>query len=250
MAPAIPTYDEAISTRPHSARLFQGPTQISADAERQGFLSGIAPGTTQQQWHGCRRYQRVEDAEEDRRSEDSVDFLSAEEHGHEAHDLRQDMEQMEEMDPSGSSSNTARLRQMLPQWSKRITVFRESLSAFSLPQVRLPGSSLTPYILDGIKSHWSLIIRIFILTFVLVVGYGVVITRVVTWKVVPPGSQFVPEAVRGFVQASVDAENIKKYLFEVTYDDHVAGTKGDYFLAEWVHDRFNEAGLEDVHYDE
>jgi len=80
--------------------------------------------------------------------------------------------------------------------------------------------------------------------------YGLVIMRVLTWRVATPGQQFVSESVRNFVQSSVDPQSIKNYLYEVSYDDHVAGTKGDFFLAEWVHDLFIEAGLQDVHYDE
>lgn len=253
--PAIPTYEEAVSSRPHSARPFQGPTEISADAERQGLLPGAAPGSFQEVWRGNGRYQAVvEDAEEARRSEDSVDFLSAEEHGEERGetDVRREMEQMEIGDPSGPPGDTSRTRRMiLPGLSKRIAVITESFSAFRMPRFRFPGAgSMTPHLSDHLKPGFTLLLRIFILLIVVGLVYGVVVMRVVTWKVVPPGQQFVPEAVRGFVQVSMDPENIKKYLYEVTYDDHVAGTKGDYFLAEWVHDRFVDAGLEDVHYDE
>ena len=91
-----------------------------------------------------------------------------------------------------------------------------------------------------------LIISMLVLGFV----YGLVVMRVLTWRVPTPGQQFVSESVRNFVQSSVNADRIRSYLYEVSFDDHVAGTKGDFFLAEWVHDLYIEAGLEDVHYDE
>lgn len=47
----------------------------------------------------------------------------------------------------------------------------------------------------------------------------------------------------------VDPEVIQNYLREISYDDHVAGTKGDFFLAEWIEKLFHEANLDGVFVD-
>ncbi|CZR61704.1 probable glutamate carboxypeptidase 2 [Phialocephala subalpina] len=61
------------------------------------------------------------------------------------------------------------------------------------------------------------------------------------------GQMFDPESVRVHVQSMVDENRIREYLRIVTENDHVAGTEGDYVLAEYVQDFFRNNFLEDVH---
>ena len=52
------------------------------------------------------------------------------------------------------------------------------------------------------------------------------------------------------MQGAIDPKNIEKYLFEVSYDDHMAGTVGDYALAERIKNYFITARLDGVANDE
>ncbi|KAF8847366.1 Zn-dependent exopeptidase [Acephala macrosclerotiorum] len=61
------------------------------------------------------------------------------------------------------------------------------------------------------------------------------------------GQMFDPESVRVHVQSMVDENRIREYLRIVTKNDHVAGTEGDYVLAEYMQDFFRSNFLEDVH---
>jgi hypothetical protein len=64
------------------------------------------------------------------------------------------------------------------------------------------------------------------------------------------GQVFDPESVRVHVQNEVNVVRIRERLKEVTMTDHLAGTKGDYVLANYVAGIFESAGLEDVHLEE
>jgi len=63
------------------------------------------------------------------------------------------------------------------------------------------------------------------------------------------GGRFMPSAVRQFVQSAIDKQNIESYLKQISYDDHLAGTKGDFFLAKYVEDHFKAAELDSVYLD-
>ncbi|KAI5360512.1 putative PA domain, transferrin receptor-like, dimerization domain, peptidase M28 [Septoria linicola] len=61
------------------------------------------------------------------------------------------------------------------------------------------------------------------------------------------GARFDPESVRMYVQDHVDAERIEEYLYHITGYDHVAGTEGDLYMAEWQREKWAEEGhLDDV----
>lgn len=240
-APPIPSYEEATSSRPHSSPSFRGPQEISDDAERQGLLPGEVARLRQQ------NRERHHDALLQERS--SIDGLDAD---IEDNELRRDIEQME-FDDSGSR-HISPLRRRMPGLPKRITDITDSISSLHLPTVHFPSvSSYVSPVLSFIsvfKPNWSIFGRVIALLLVLMLVYGLVITRIFTWKVMPQGQQYVPESVRRFVQSAVDPDSIRNYLYEVTYDDHVAGTKGNFFLAEWIEERFKEAALDDIYYDE
>lgn len=56
------------------------------------------------------------------------------------------------------------------------------------------------------------------------------------------GTRFDPESVRSYVQENVDAERIEEYLYHITGYDHVAGTEGDLFMAQWMKGKWEEEG--------
>jgi hypothetical protein len=59
--------------------------------------------------------------------------------------------------------------------------------------------------------------------------------------------RFDPESVRAFVQENVDSERIAEYLTHLSSYDHVAGTEGDLYMAEWMHERWKlEGRFDDV----
>jgi N-acetylated-alpha-linked acidic dipeptidase len=58
------------------------------------------------------------------------------------------------------------------------------------------------------------------------------------------------EDVRLFAQGAVDGDRIRDYLKHVTSFDHVAGSEGSYYLAEWTKDLFWKAGMDEVRLDE
>lgn len=55
-----------------------------------------------------------------------------------------------------------------------------------------------------------------------------------------------PESVRIFVQSRINETNIADNLRMLTKFPHVAGTEGNYVLADWMEQQFADAGLEDV----
>ena len=61
---------------------------------------------------------------------------------------------------------------------------------------------------------------------------------------------FDPESVRIHVQNMVNERKIEEYLKVVTKNDHLAGTEGDFVLAEYVQGFFRSSGLENVRMDE
>jgi hypothetical protein len=64
------------------------------------------------------------------------------------------------------------------------------------------------------------------------------------------GQMFDPESVRIHVQSMVNEQRIKEYLRVVTNTDHMAGTEGDFMLAEYVKNFFQSNFLENVRMDE
>jgi N-acetylated-alpha-linked acidic dipeptidase len=207
--PPIPTYEEAVGTEE-----IQGLLSSRRHASR--HPSGFQPPT----------------ADSPRNSQDS-NFTEPELDDENDRELRRDIEQMELEEP------TDRHRSSL-QFPK-FTYLREHLSGISLPQI--------PSFLTFFKPSWILLIRFVALVLVVGLVYGLVVMRVLTWRYGGPGGQFLPESVRQHIQFAVDAESIKGYLKEIAFDDHVAGTKGDFFLAEWVEELYKEAGLDGVWFD-
>ncbi|KAK4213448.1 hypothetical protein QBC37DRAFT_171724 [Rhypophila decipiens] len=61
---------------------------------------------------------------------------------------------------------------------------------------------------------------------------------------------FEPESVRVFVQSNINPKEIRQNLAHFTKYAHIAGTEGDYFLAEDTERIFRGYGLEDVVMDE
>ena len=243
-APPIPTYDEATSSRPSSSQSFLGPSEVSNDAERQGLLAHHSPG------NGRHQQPTVESARS------SFDFLPtslASSSRNSDESLRHEMEQMDVEEPHSHGGT---------RFSKHITTITHSLSS-SLSSINLPFREYLPS-LDYIRAHlpnlsllpkpawiklpgWIMFLRFLALLLVLSLAYILFLSDVFTFK--RRGGMahmYDPESVRQFVQNHVNASYISQNLAYLTEFDHIAGTQGNFFLAEWVKDVMQEAALENV----
>lgn len=243
----IPTYDEATSSRPHSSQSLTGPREISDDAERQRLLSQDLR-IQQTQSNGNYRPPR---AESTRDSYDSVTSLDVDSEEEEA--LRQDMEQMEVTDPEGQR-RAQQLQRMSSRIHKGIQSLTRSLSYLHLPSVhipwlasvreRIPSFQFDPN--SEYKPTWPIIARVIGLLILTGAVYTLVAMKVFSSSRGLMAEQYTPESIRSFLQGAVDPGRIEGYLREFSYDNHIAGTRGDYFLADYVEDHFRKANLDEV----
>lgn len=232
----IPTYDEAVNSRPSSSQSFLGAEEISNDAERQGLLR-------REEQHG---YQAP--AVESARS--SLSFsnsprASTEELRHEI------MTQMDVVEPGADRGSTRGLLLRRNQLSKRITTLTHSLSSLSFRQW-LPSRDYVitkiPTLILKFQPNWAMMIsRLFALVLVFSLVYLLFFSDVFTVGRRGPGSATnFPDMVRDFVRSNANASSIRESSKYLTLFDHVAGTKGSYVLGEFVQDLFIESQLEDV----
>ena len=254
----IPTYEEAISSRPTSSQNYRGAQEISDDAERQGLL--------EQGGVGAYRQPTVESA----RSSVDSDLRLPEVNGD---DDRRAIEELDYLDPADDSSpnrrgmyHRARLRA-----NKHLANLSATFSSLRLPSFRslyspvatgeeasapetTPAPRRTRFMDFRPPGISNLSIpeqyRLSAPTFARLCGLftiaGVIYMLFALEMIGPKGRQigryFDPEAVRQFVQEHVDGDNIKSYLHHITSYDHVAGTEGDLYLAKWMEERWLEEG--------
>ncbi|KAI9831593.1 MAG: hypothetical protein M1819_004825 [Sarea resinae] len=245
----IPTYEEATSSRPTSSQADRGPQEACGDAERQGLLRhGLPNDQPRGETRGQYRSPTVESA---RSSLDtdlfSLDLLVDGSSGGSDEGLRQEMVQMEVLDPE--ARDTARESLFRQRLSKRFTTFSRTLSSIQLPfRVRLPS-------LDNVRSCMSQMRasntsgfislgRIIAILLILLLLYTLFVTEIFPTSGMGMIDQ--AEAVRVFVQSNVDESNIRDNLEHITAYDHVAGTEGSYALALWIQKLFKAADLEDA----
>lgn len=229
----IPTYDEAINSRPASSLSRTGPEEISDDAERQGLLrqqSNYEPPT-------------VESARESIDSLDGIDEPSS------PRQTRREMEQMDIEDPlNGSSSNRSLLRQ---RFAKNFS-WTSSFSSLTLPSFRswIPTFSMPRFSYDSIDSHRAIIIgRLFGIFIILGVVYALIATDILAFgrSRLAINQRYDPESVRIYIQKHVNnRDKMQDYLAHLSEFPHLAGTEGSYVLAEWIGELFKSAELEGV----
>ena len=152
------------------------------------------------------------------------------------------MEEMEIMEPAAPQS----------LWGKRISSLSQSLSSINLPfKWKLPNL--------GFKLRWPtldanfciILGRCFAILLVMAVVYLLFMSDIFTNAAQRMGGQmFDPESVRIHVQSMVNERQIEKRLKDITMTDHLAGTEGDYVLAQYVEGIFASSGLEDVRMEE
>lgn len=252
----IPTYEEAISSRPSSSQTFRGAGEISDDAERQGLLeTGGGEGY---------RQATVESA---RSSEDSD--LRLPEVTSDGDYARRQVEQLDYMEPGDETFSRqrgfyhrARLRS---NFSKRLANISATFSSIRLPSFRslytpvasgdgtnddeAPAEPQTwrsrfrrPRIPEQYQMSLPILARLMGLSLIAAFIYILFAMDIFPGNGPHMGRHFNPEAVRQFVQSNVRAENIAAYLEHISSFDHVAGTEGDYYLATWMREQWLEAG--------
>lgn len=242
----IPTYEEATGSRPHSSQSFHGAQEVSHDAQRQE-RSGLL-GASSSQRHGNYRAPTVES---ERSSFDS-DVTSLRE-SEEDEALREDMEQFEVTDPEGQR-RAQRWERRRNNFHKRIAILTHSLSSIHLPTIPVPRldwlRSRMPQASPEYKPDWPIVARVFGLMLIVAFVYAMFALKIFGTSGPFLGQHYNPESVRAFVQGNIDRGKIEAYMNQVTYDAHVAGTRGDFFLAEYVEQHFNAAKLDKVSHED
>ncbi|KAF2748020.1 N-acetylated-alpha-linked acidic dipeptidase 2 [Sporormia fimetaria CBS 119925] len=248
--PPIPTYEEATSSQPRSRF---GPEEVSDDAERQGLLGTASiPSRTR---NG--NYQ-APSAATPRASEDSeAEFLSLDDGEEETAALRQEMEEMEILDPEEDESGRSRRERLRGRFSKRFQQITHRLSRFHFPRIPWPRIQMnwyqgvsTPSIPDQFRPGCAIVARICGLVLIAALVYLLVVSELMPLGSANFGQPFNPEWVRQQVQEGVDTGRIVENLKYITSYDHVAGSEGSFYLGQWIEGKFKEAGLDTFWHDE
>ncbi|EAS32604.3 glutamate carboxypeptidase Tre2 [Coccidioides immitis RS] len=238
----IPTYEEATSARPSSSQSLLGPSEVSDDAERQQLLSH-APEV------GSSRYPRGYHPPTVESARSSVDFLAFSNGGSvraSTENLRRELEHMDVEDPSGQRSSRS-------AFSKRFANLRRTLSSINFPLRKyIPTFSFRlNFLHSGFGNRDAqkciLVLRLVAVLIVVSIIYFIVVSDIFNFGGgLNFGRLYEPESVRNFVQNQVNETAIAENLEYLTQFPHIAGTEGNYALAEWVQARFRAAGLENV----
>lgn len=240
----IPTYEEAVgsssrTTTPTPSRS----TEDASPAEREGLLGHLEPGG-RLPIPTRRAGYRPPSTEENVSVRGSLDqhesFLGQDGDGRrssEDEEVRREMEEMEFQEPAAPQS----------AWGKRISSLSQSLSSLNLPFKWRPKLAW-----PRIDANFCIVLgRCFAVLLVMAVVYLLFVSGIFTSSMQRmEGQMFDPESVRIHVQKEADERRIYERLREVTMTDHLAGTEGDYVLAQYVEGIFASVGLEDVHMEE
>ena len=285
LVPPIPTYDEAIQAG-GSRSAFDGDWQRndfphspiddsrSENAEGQSLLTSRHPNTSQNGRNGRRpggyRPPTVETDDEDSWGSDS-------DSDGEADQVRREMQEMEIDDPADRSRNSWGKRMgfnlALPQWRwkwrwrlPRVLLRRagggtegqEGPSGATGNTTNTDGEETTPrrrFSFPSLPKFGStalffLVARLFALFLIIGLLYLLFSSDLFTTMSRRWGSQmFDPESVRMFVQNSMSPSTIRENAEHFTQYAHLAGTEGDYALAERTESLFKRYGLEEVKWD-
>ena len=236
----IPTYEQSQeASRPSSSQSFLGPSEISHDAERQGLLGRS---------HGLYRTPTVESARS------SLDYLPSGDNSPRASTeaLRHEIQQMDVLEP-GQDGDGSRISLRANRFSKHITSLTHSLSSMNLPfRQWLPSldyiKAKIPALLWEFRPNWIMAGRLFALMLVLFLVYLLFLSGIFsTSRRQGPvlGSDY-PDSIRAYVRDQMNETNIQEHAKYLTLFPHVAGTEGNFALAEYVQNLFIESQLEEV----
>ncbi|CAL3963536.1 unnamed protein product [Diplocarpon coronariae] len=237
----IPTYDEAIGSSSRSTPSPPDSTREAAEpAEREGLLGsnlgaeGRIPIPTRRA--GYRPPLTEENTSQNGDDEERDVFLNQERtsQSSEEDEVRRELQEMDIDEPRVSAQSA---------WGKRISSL--SLKWKWKWNLKWPGWPV-------MNVDFCIVLgRCFAVLLVMTVVYLLFMSDIFTSAAQRmAGQMFDPESVRLHVQAMVDESKIREYLRVVTQSDHLAGTEGDYVLAEYVQDFFRNNFLEEVRMDQ
>jgi len=107
-----------------------------------------------------------------------------------------------------------------------------------------------PAVPEAWKVTGAVIARLIGLFVLISLGYALFALAIFPASQNELASLFDPEGVRQVAQSSVDPNRIKSYLQHITSFDHIAGTKGSFYLAEWIKDLMVNSGFDGVKLEE
>ncbi|CZS91006.1 probable glutamate carboxypeptidase 2 [Rhynchosporium graminicola] len=235
-APApIPTYDEAVGSSSQTTLLPRNDNarETAEPAEREGLLgasdtAGRTPVPTRRIGYRPPTVEDVPDEDDTFLNEDGTQQRRSSEED----EIRRELQEMDIEDPPAPQS----------AWGKRI-------SSLSLPFLKKwPAWARWP----TIDASFCIVLgRCFAIFLVMAVVYLLFMSDIFTSAAQRmAGQMFEPESVRIHVQQMADADHIKEYLRIVTNADHLAGTEGNFVLAEYMQEFFKSNLLEKVHMDQ
>ncbi|KAF2672762.1 putative glutamate carboxypeptidase Tre2 [Microthyrium microscopicum] len=244
-SPPIPTYDEATSSNP----LLGEHTSLAGSSRHAGYQPPTAQSVRSSE-DSLVQFRR-----------DSEDSLTSLESGTDSNSqgLRRDLEDLDyqdgdlELEELGDGT-TRRRRRLDSRWKGRLFDLRKRVGkwkqfwSFRTPRWLAAGATRwqCPSVPEEWRSGGSVIGRLVGLFILIGAGYALFALAIFPAAQQELASLFDAESVRGIAQESVSSDRIRTYLQHITSFDHVAGTKGSFYLAEWVKDLFVTAGLDEV----
>ncbi|KAK3688190.1 hypothetical protein B0T22DRAFT_147760 [Podospora appendiculata] len=276
-APPIPSYDEAIAGGSRRSAVFDDYPHSPIDdtdarprgeTEAQSLLNTRHPfeypSNTQNARGRHSRGYRPPTVETDEESLLSGSDSDSDAGGEAAH-VRREMQELEIDDPNDRSRNLSswgkRIASSLPQWSwgwrwrlprLRIVLSQRGTAGADTSANDEASGDVTPvqrFAFPSLGSAALFLLMGRIVAIFLVLGflYLIFVTDIFTGMAKRMGSQmFDPESVRVHVQNSVDPRKIRDTLKHFTSYAHIAGTEGDFALAEDTEMLFRKYGLEEV----
>ncbi len=105
-----------------------------------------------------------------------------------------------------------------------------------------------PALARNFRPNWILVGRLFALVLVLFLAYLLFLSDIFTAsrKNGQGSTMYYPDSIRTYVRQQINETNIREHAKYLTLFPHVAGTEGNFALAEYVQSLFMESELEDV----
>ena len=243
----IPSYEEATSSRPTTSHSRLGPAESSDDAERQGLLVDDVPersadGASAGRSGNRRGNYRAPTMESARNSTES-DLTSLASARSSDDRLRREVSQMDIEEPPLGYGRAGQSR-IRDTFTKQITYITQSLSSISRPlHGRLPSlASLRNHILRNPTPSLIIMGRVCALVLVFAVVYYFV--SEISLGRGTARQNYDADSIRRFIQRHVESERVDRHLEHLSRFDHLAGTQGDFYLAEYVLKELAAVGLD------
>lgn len=239
----IPAYEEVVGSASRAASEYgglEGEMSESAGLLQQSSSASGPSGTRADGY----RPPTVESARSSMESSFLEEFASARSS---AESLVREMIQMEVMDGDAAERGGVRggLRMSFTKTFSSIT------SAWSVPnpfrgmRCRLPAVPSIPCCANVDSAAMVPVYRLLAVAAVLIAVYALLATDALNFRTA--GSEYLgpfdPESVRSYAEHGIEKERIERWLEYISSFDHMAGTEGDYVLANYVQGEFSSFGL-------